>query len=86
MISLFNLKKSAIIVHAQPAYEGIYLGIDAELEQILKDALEKHDVIVNDKIKTKNTLDEKVMEMDKVLKSLENPEDTALRCIILMLR
>ncbi len=86
MVSLFNLKKSAIIVHAAPAYEGIYLGIDSELEQVLKDALEKHDVIVEDSISQKTTCQGQLDELDNVLASLKNPQDTALRCVILMLR
>ena len=85
MISLFNLKRSAIIVHAAPAYEGIYLGIDSELERVLKEALEKHDV-VEDSISQKTTCQGQLDELDNVFASLKNPQDTALRCVILMLR
>ena len=86
MVSLFNLKKAAVIVHAAPAYEGIYLGIDTELEHILKEALEKHDVVVEDSISRKQTCQGQLDELDNVLANLKNPQDTALRCVILMLR
>ena len=87
MVSHFNLNKSVIIVHSsESAYEGIYLGIDTELEQVIKDALEKHGVIVLDSINAKATYDEKVIETDNILATLQNPQDTALRCVILLLR
>ena len=86
MISLFNLKKSAIIIHAAPAYPGVYLGIDSELERVLKEALEKHDVVVEDTISQKTTCQGQLDELDNVLATLQYPQDTALRCVILMLR
>ena len=88
MLSLSNLKKSVIIVRSdKSAHSDIYLGIDAELEQVLRSALEKHDVVVKDSTNRKSSYKEKVTEMDNVLSSLQGcPDNTALRCIILMLR
>jgi len=86
MLPLSAITKSAIILHYIPAYNDVYLGVDHELEKVLKEALEKNNVVVNDSLNNETSLNESLIVADNLLREVENPNINALRCIILMLR
>ena len=86
MFQLSSLTKSAIIIHSKPAYRDVFLGIDNELEEVLRQALQKNNVTVNDSINNGMASPENIIQAESLLSKIENSDNTALRCIILMLR